>query len=384
MDFRLSDEEERFQREMFERSVLDPLTGLYNRAYFSEQVGLVAASARCRGQGLAVVMLDIDRFKRINDTLGHQAGDDLLREVARRMRRVLKRNDVLVRLAGDEFIVLAHDLHGTRDAEAIVGRLGATAREPISIGDRDVRDHRIAFDGKADGLRRVGEKRRLERNGFRVRGGVFGCEGRFPPKQKSERRNHSCRQDGQQRKEKFLSHGAHRARTQSSQSQNTKHWSVNPVSELCALCGQGLEDLANRHIQFSSRSYQLNFMNSEVATRSAAISSTCQTTMFVTESFATWPHSARGRRSGTFSHHRPRARQGSPSSSDSARKLSGGIWPTASFMIGQFRPQNSVSSASTQSWRAARPEAGEASGEEVATMADERVIDPFSAEVQCP
>jgi diguanylate cyclase (GGDEF)-like protein len=83
--------------------------------------------------------LNVDRLKTINDSLGHQAGDELLREASQRLRRVLKRKDVLVRLAGDEFTVLAHDLHGTRDAEAIVGRLAGTARDPISIGDREVR-----------------------------------------------------------------------------------------------------------------------------------------------------------------------------------------------------------------------------------------------------
>ena len=79
-------EEEEFQRSMFERTVRDPLTGLYNRAYFLDQIGRLSARARQRDLGLAVVMLDIDRFKHINDTLGHPGGDKILRQVAALIR----------------------------------------------------------------------------------------------------------------------------------------------------------------------------------------------------------------------------------------------------------------------------------------------------------
>ncbi|MBY0394883.1 MAG: GGDEF domain-containing protein, partial [Thermoleophilia bacterium] len=82
----LDPNDERFQRELFERSVRDPLTGLYNRAYFRDQVAPTANLAEARGLGLAVILLDIDHFKRVNDTYGHDAGDLVLREVAQVLR----------------------------------------------------------------------------------------------------------------------------------------------------------------------------------------------------------------------------------------------------------------------------------------------------------
>jgi hypothetical protein len=78
---RLDSNDERFQREMFERTVRDALTGLYNRTYLLNQIGLLAERHAAQGLGLAVLMLDIDHFKRINDRYGHLAGDAVLRQV---------------------------------------------------------------------------------------------------------------------------------------------------------------------------------------------------------------------------------------------------------------------------------------------------------------
>ena len=116
----------------------DGLTDLPNRSAVEHAAERAIEECRQKGGEFAVIVVNIDRLKTINDSLGHQAGDELLREVSRRLRRVLKRNDVLVRLAGDEFTVLAHDLRGTRDAEAIVSRLAATVRDVITIGESDV------------------------------------------------------------------------------------------------------------------------------------------------------------------------------------------------------------------------------------------------------
>ena len=102
---RLDECDERFQREMYERTVRDPLTQLYNRSYFLDQVGpLIEQSAEC-GLGLALLMLDIDHFKRINDTLGHDAGDMVLREVADVLRESTRPEDLVARHGGEEFVV---------------------------------------------------------------------------------------------------------------------------------------------------------------------------------------------------------------------------------------------------------------------------------------
>lgn len=96
--------DERFQREMFERAVRDNLTGLYNRAYFLEQVGPLCDRNIQRDMGLAILMVDIDRFKQINDEHGHDAGDTVLREVARVLRDSTRLEDLVARYGGEEFV----------------------------------------------------------------------------------------------------------------------------------------------------------------------------------------------------------------------------------------------------------------------------------------
>jgi diguanylate cyclase (GGDEF)-like protein len=97
--------EEQFQREMFERTVRDPLTGLYNRTYFLSKFGELADKGALRGLGTAVLMLDIDHFKRINDAHGHEVGDAVLREVAGVLRQATRADDLVARYGGEEFVV---------------------------------------------------------------------------------------------------------------------------------------------------------------------------------------------------------------------------------------------------------------------------------------
>jgi len=96
--------EERYQRELFERSVRDSLTGLYNRSYFLSEVGLLGDRSALRGLGMAIFMIDIDHFKRINDTYGHPVGDQVLREVAGVLRQAMRGDDLISRFGGEEFI----------------------------------------------------------------------------------------------------------------------------------------------------------------------------------------------------------------------------------------------------------------------------------------
>jgi diguanylate cyclase (GGDEF)-like protein len=102
---RLDSCEEGFQREMYERTVRDNLTGLYNRSYFLNQIGPLSDLIAARSLGLAIILCDLDHFKRINDSFGHDAGDRVLREVARVLRESTRSDDLVARYGGEEFIL---------------------------------------------------------------------------------------------------------------------------------------------------------------------------------------------------------------------------------------------------------------------------------------
>jgi diguanylate cyclase (GGDEF)-like protein len=120
------------------RDAHDTLTGLPNRLAIVAAAVQAMSDARRSGTEVALMVLNVDRLKPVNDSLGHQAGDELLCELSRRLRSVLRRGDVLVRLAGDEFTILARDLGGARDAETIVSKLGDTLQRPFSIRGLDI------------------------------------------------------------------------------------------------------------------------------------------------------------------------------------------------------------------------------------------------------
>jgi diguanylate cyclase (GGDEF)-like protein/PAS domain S-box-containing protein len=109
----------------------DPLTGLPNRALFMDRLKHELSAAERRGQRLSLLFLDLDRFKEINDTLGHDAGDLMLTEVANRYSQAMRGDETLARLSGDEFVIIAAD--SGEAATHIAERIGRALAEPITI-----------------------------------------------------------------------------------------------------------------------------------------------------------------------------------------------------------------------------------------------------------
>ena len=114
----------------------DALTGLPNRAAIMEQLRQALPQARSQGHGLAVMFVDLDRFKNLNDTLGHEAGDHLLCEVASRMRKALGARGVAARLGGDEFLVVLPQVATPQQASACAGEIAAAVGQPLLLDDQ--------------------------------------------------------------------------------------------------------------------------------------------------------------------------------------------------------------------------------------------------------
>jgi diguanylate cyclase (GGDEF)-like protein/PAS domain S-box-containing protein len=117
----------------------DTLTALPNRSMFSEIVNLAIHSARRYHRAFAVLFVDLDRFKIINDTLGHEAGDDLLKEMAHRLKTTVRASDVVARLGGDEFVVLVQEVAEAKDVEIVARKLLAALMRPVLIDRQEYR-----------------------------------------------------------------------------------------------------------------------------------------------------------------------------------------------------------------------------------------------------
>lgn len=126
------------EEQLFRMAHFDELTGLPNRASLLENLDGAQESARTAGRSLAVLFVDLDRFKLINDTLGHAVGDELLREVARRMRSAIREGDTVCRIGGDEFIVTLNDVLDHKEASALAGRLLKPLSRPFLIGGQEI------------------------------------------------------------------------------------------------------------------------------------------------------------------------------------------------------------------------------------------------------
>jgi diguanylate cyclase (GGDEF)-like protein len=113
----------------------DQLTGLPNRSLLRDRLEQALAKARRRKAQVAVVFVDLDRFKNINDSLGHHVGDDVLRAIARRLQRCIREENTVARLSGDEFIIVLEDFEGMDSVRSMARRLLMEISEPIDMED---------------------------------------------------------------------------------------------------------------------------------------------------------------------------------------------------------------------------------------------------------
>jgi diguanylate cyclase (GGDEF)-like protein len=120
-------------RQLEHQAYYDTLTGLSNRVTFDDHLRLATGQAKREGRHIAVMFLDLDRFKVINDTLGHAVGDKLLVQVAQRLKACLRDTDTLARLGGDEFAVLLPQTRQGTDAAEVATKITAAIAEPIQV-----------------------------------------------------------------------------------------------------------------------------------------------------------------------------------------------------------------------------------------------------------
>ncbi len=117
----------------------DQLTGLANRALLEDRLSQALTRYRRSGEQVALLMLDLDRFKQVNDTLGHNAGDRLVAEVGERLRSLIRETDTVARIGGDEFAIVQVSPKGEADVRRLCERIINVIRQPFLIGEREAR-----------------------------------------------------------------------------------------------------------------------------------------------------------------------------------------------------------------------------------------------------
>ena len=131
-------ERKKWEQQLEHMATHDTLTGLPNRTLFKDRLKMAIEHARRKGQKLAVMLLDLDRFKDINDTLGHTVGDKLLQCVGDRLSSNLRRGDTVSRMGGDEFMLILPDIVRIEDAGKIAKKILIITREPFTFDNHEL------------------------------------------------------------------------------------------------------------------------------------------------------------------------------------------------------------------------------------------------------
>ncbi|MCX6009550.1 MAG: diguanylate cyclase, partial [Chloroflexi bacterium] len=131
-------EHKQFEQKLAEMATHDPLTGLPNRVLLSDRFTIGLALSRRSGNRLAVLMLDLDRFKAINDSMGHDVGDKLLKAVGKRLEVTMRKSDTVARIGGDEFVLLLPQIPKADEASKFAQRILDAFREPFVFDDHQI------------------------------------------------------------------------------------------------------------------------------------------------------------------------------------------------------------------------------------------------------
>ncbi|MGE7621514.1 sensor domain-containing protein [Viridibacillus sp. NPDC096237] len=131
-------EQKDVEDELEKRAMTDSLTGVSNRFAYNERMRVLLESSSTRSYQHAVLFLDLDRFKQINDTLGHAVGDYLLVEVAKRIQSLLKNKDILARYGGDEFVITLTNIHHPREAVHLAEMIIQLLEQPFTVDDQNL------------------------------------------------------------------------------------------------------------------------------------------------------------------------------------------------------------------------------------------------------
>lgn len=126
-------ERKKYEEKIQQMAFHDSLTGLPNRKLFSDRLGIVLAQAKRNKKKVGIVMLDLDNFKDVNDTLGHDVGDTLLKEVAERLSVTLRKSDTVARFGGDEFVLIFPDMEVIEEAIQVVQKIIDRFNKPFLI-----------------------------------------------------------------------------------------------------------------------------------------------------------------------------------------------------------------------------------------------------------
>ncbi|WP_456488342.1 EAL domain-containing protein [Caminibacter pacificus] len=130
----LQEEKEKFK----ERSIRDPLTGLYNRSYVLNTFNEIASRVKRNGKKAVIAFIDLDQFKEINDSLGHDYGDLLLIKIAQRIKKTVRRSDVVSRFGGDEFVLILDEVEKPENIISLIQRLLNNIKQKVILNDKEV------------------------------------------------------------------------------------------------------------------------------------------------------------------------------------------------------------------------------------------------------